>query len=70
MTMRIRVLPDLCCGAQRCAEVAPQVYRLKDDGFNVLVDTSEDFIVPEALEDLALQGANACPECAIKIYED
>jgi ferredoxin len=67
--MKIRVAPDLCCGAQRCAMVAPEVYQLRD-GFNALVGASEDFVVPEGLEAQAVRGARACPECAIQVIED
>jgi ferredoxin len=66
--MKIRVSPDLCCGAQRCAIVAGDVYRLVD-GFNALVG-APDFEVPEGLEDSARRGAKSCPENAIRIIED
>ena len=67
--MKIRVAPDLCCGAQRCSEVAPDVYKIVD-GFNSLVVATEDYVVPEGLENSARRGARACPESAIKIIED
>jgi ferredoxin len=66
--MKIRVSADLCCGAQRCVAVAPDVYSLKD-GFNALVGAAEDYVVPEGLEKSAARGARACPECAIEIIE-
>ena len=67
--MKVRVSADLCCGAQRCAIVAPEVYELKD-GFNVLSGAEEDTVIPSELQDAARRGAKACPECAIKIIED
>jgi ferredoxin len=67
--MKIRVSADLCCGAQRCAVVAPEVYKLVD-GFNALVGASEDFVVPAGLEAQATRGARACPECAIHVLEE
>jgi len=67
--MKIRVSADLCCGAQRCAIVAPEVYTLKD-GFNALVGAAEAFVVPEGQEAAARRGAKACPESAIKLIED
>jgi ferredoxin len=67
--MKIRVSSDLCCGAQRCVAVAPEVYQLRH-GFNALVGASEDYVVPEGLEAQAARGARACPECAIKVIED
>jgi ferredoxin len=66
--MKVSVSPDLCCGAQRCAIVAPEVYQLRD-GFNVLVDAAEPWEVPPGLEAQAVRGARACPECAIKVIE-
>jgi len=66
--MKIRVSPDLCCGAQRCAVVAGDVYSLVD-GFNALVGATEDFEVPKGLEESATRGARACPEHAIRILE-
>lgn len=67
--MKIRVSADLCCGAQRCAVVAPEVYQLQD-GFNALVGATEDYVVPVALETQAAKGARACPERAIQVVED
>ena len=67
--MKVRVSADLCCGAQRCAIVAPEVYALKD-GFNVLVGAESDTAIPDNLQEQARRGAKACPECAIVIIED
>jgi ferredoxin len=67
--MKIRVSADLCCGAQRCAIVAPQVYSLKD-GYNALVGAEGDQQVPEELKAIAIRGARACPESAIKLIDD
>ena len=67
--MKVHVIPDLCCGAKRCVEVAPQFYSLRD-GFNALVGLSEPSIVPPELEDAARRGASICPECAIVIDDD
>jgi ferredoxin len=67
--MKVRVAPDLCCGAQRCAEVAPQVYKVAD-GFNVWAADGAEHPVPADLEAIAVRGARACPESAIKIIEE
>lgn len=64
--MKVRVAPDLCCGAQRCWEVAPEFYRL-EDGFSALVSEPVDHMVPPEFEEAALRGAAACPESAITI---
>ncbi len=65
--MKVCVAPDLCCGAQRCAEVAPEVYKIVD-GFSAFVGAG-DYEVPKELEKLAVRGARACPESAITIIE-
>lgn len=62
--MKITVAPDLCCGHHRCVEIAPQVYELVD-GFNVC-DGRE---VPVGLEQMARDGAVACPEGAIELVD-
>lgn len=67
--MKVRVAPDLCCGAQRCAEVAPQFYKLVD-GFNAFVSETEAYDVPPGMEEAAVRGAAECPERAIRIIED
>jgi ferredoxin len=67
--MKVRVSPDLCCGAQRCTAVAGDVYSL-EDGFNALVTATEDYVVPKELEASAVRGARACPEKAIHIIEE
>jgi ferredoxin len=67
--MKVFVKPDLCCGAQRCAQVAGGFYHLKD-GFNALVEESEPVDVPREMEAAAKAGAQACPESAIIIQSD
>jgi ferredoxin len=66
--MKVQVSPDLCCGAQRCAIVAPEVYKLID-GFNALVKEPGEHTIPEHLIAAAKRGARACPESAIQITE-
>jgi ferredoxin len=66
--VKVRVAPDLCCGAQRCAIVAPEVYTLVD-GYNALVAQPDPQPVPAGLEAQAARGARACPESAIEIIE-
>jgi ferredoxin len=67
--VKVTVAADLCCGAQLCAQVAPEVYTLVD-GFNSLSTADEPWTVPEGLEDKARRGARACPESAISITDD
>ena len=64
--MKIKVDVESCVGHARCAAMAPDVFVLDDDGFNV---TPEKEIAPE-LEEQARRGADACPEMAITIVED
>jgi ferredoxin len=52
-----------CCGYGICADICPQVYKLDANGI-VYVD---DAIVPQGLEESAKQGADACPQAALKV---
>jgi ferredoxin len=61
--VRLRIASERCLGHQRCASVAPQVYRLNADGFIATVDGVAD----AALAPLARRGARACPEGVITI---
>jgi ferredoxin len=61
--MKITVKRDRCCGAQRCIQFAPDVYRLDALGYNC----SDGDTVPPAMEDDAKRGAMACPEDAIHL---
>ena len=54
-----------CCGYGVCAEICPEVYKLDADGF-VYVDNE---IVPEGLEESAREGADACPQAALKLVD-
>jgi ferredoxin len=67
--MKVIVKPDLCCGAQLCADVAGEFYSLVD-GFNALVGALGPTVVPADMEEAAQRGAQACPECAIIIIAD
>ena len=63
--MRIRVRPDLCCGAGLCAMTAPNVFQLDEHGYNRM----DGQIVPPGREEEARVGASACPETAISFIE-
>jgi ferredoxin len=65
MSGRLKVVIDkpACCGYGICAEICPDVYKLDENGI-VYVD---DEIVPEGLEDSAREGAEACPQAALKV---
>ena len=63
--MKIRVRPDLCCGAGLCAMTAPNVFQLDEHGYNMMNGRN----VPAGHEDEARVGASACPETAISFIE-
>jgi ferredoxin len=52
-----------CCGYGVCADICPDVYKLDDNGM-VYVD---DPIVPDGMEALAQEGADACPQAALTL---
>ena len=64
--MRVIVDTAKCAGHARCAAVAPNIYRLNDDGYNV----TPVLAVPPSQEAEARRGARACPERVILILED
>jgi ferredoxin len=65
----VRYLVDqaLCCGHGQCAALAPEVYRLDDDGYNEEVGHLDD--IEPGLEEAARAGAMACPDAAIRLFE-
>jgi ferredoxin len=63
--VRYLVDPALCSGHGACAAVAENVFSLDDQGFNAVVGTEVE--VPPGLEDEAREGADACPDEAIRI---
>jgi ferredoxin len=64
--MKVKVDVPKCVGHARCANVAPEVYDLNDDGFNV---TAEKAVDP-SLRPQAQRGMRACPEKIIMIAEE
>ena len=62
---RLKVVIDkpACCGYGLCAEICPQVYKLDEHGMVYL----DDEIVPEGLEAEAQEGADSCPQSALKL---
>ena len=56
--LKVVINKPACCGYGVCAEICPEVYLLDENGI-VYVDNE---IVPEGLE-----GADACPQNAIKL---
>lgn len=63
--MKIKINRSACVGHARCAAVAPDLYRLDDDGYIA----SDGFDVPDGQELMAKRGAKACPERIITFVE-
>ncbi len=61
--LKVVINKPACCGYGVCAEICPEVYKLDGNGI-VYVD---DEIVPEGQENLAREGADACPQSALKL---
>jgi ferredoxin len=63
----VRYLVDtaLCSGHGACAAAADEVYSLDDAGFNAICGREVE--VPPELEKAAVEGADACPDQAIRI---
>lgn len=64
--MKIRVDVARCVGHARCAAVAPEVYELDENGFNV---TAEKDVDP-SLRAQAMRGMRACPEKIITVEDE
>lgn len=63
--LKVVINKPACCGYGVCAEICPSVYKLDEHGM-VFVD---DEIVPAGMEALAQEGADACPQSALKIVD-
>lgn len=63
--MRVRVDGNRCSGHAMCNVEAPDLFRLDDDGYNVL--KGREVECPPDQEDAAERGAAVCPERAITI---
>ncbi len=55
----------LCSGHGACAAAAEEVYSLDDSGFNAVCGVEVE--VPTEFEKAAVEGADACPDQAIRI---
>ena len=63
--MRVEVNKKACCAYGLCAEICPEVYKLDENGMAYV----ESEWVPEGLEELAREGAMACPQLALKVED-
>lgn len=67
MSGRLKVVIDkpACCGYGVCAEICADVYKLDENGIVYV----EDPLVPEGLEELAREAAEACPQSALAVVD-
>ena len=67
MSRRLKVVIDkpACCGYGVCAEICADVYKLDENGI-VYVD---DPLIPQGLEEVALEAADACPQSALAVID-
>jgi ferredoxin len=61
--LKVVINKPACCGYGVCAEICPDVFKLDANGI-VYVDNE---IVPAGLEEQAQEGADACPQSALKL---
>ena len=66
--MKVRIDGDLCSGHARCEAMAPSVYQLDDNGYNV--ERGKTIQIKPGSEDAARLGVESCPERAMTIIED
>lgn len=66
--MKVKIDANLCTGHGRCWVVAPEFYKLDDNGYNAQRGQTVD--VPAGLEAAARLGAEKCPERAVTILEE
>jgi ferredoxin len=74
MGMKVWIDQDLCTGDGICAEIAPQVFVMLDDGLAYVKEGEKVFsspggaagmaVVPDGMEDAVIESAEECPgEC-------
>ena len=62
---RAYVNPDLCIGCGLCVSIAPEVFRLNDEG------VSEAYAeTPENLQEEVNKAVDSCPVSAISIIDE
>jgi len=61
--MHVTVEEDMCEGHGLCVDIAPEVFRLRDDGLAEVVLEEPDV----SLEESAKEAARKCPASAIAI---
>lgn len=66
--MQIEVIRDRCEGHGLCEEVAPNLYRLDDEGYVVFTYNGQS--VPDEERAAAIAGARVCPVAALIVRDD
>lgn len=61
--LKVVINKPACCGYGVCAEICPDVFKLDANGIVYV----EDKIVPAGMAALAQEGADACPQSALKL---
>ena len=66
MAMRLEIEYDKCIASGVCAQIAPGVFGVDDDGIVVVLDGSPG----EDLRAVVEEAAGACPACVITVTEE
>jgi len=64
--MKVHVDPEVCAGFGVCLGLSPEVFKLHDDGYAIVL-VSE---VPPELEDAVRLAVGQCPSNAISLADD
>jgi len=64
--MKIIIDQPKCAGHARCAAIAPDIFKLDDDGYIAVTEID----VQPGQEALARRGARACPERIITVVDE
>jgi ferredoxin len=64
--MKVRVDAQVCAGFGVCLGLCPEVFKLHDEGYSIVLMSE----VPPELKDAVRQAANQCPARAISLSDD
>jgi ferredoxin len=64
--MKVRVDADVCAGFGVCLGLCPEVFKLHDDGYSIVLVGE----VPPELEDAVRLAVKQCPSNAISLSDD
>jgi len=66
MALRLEIDYDKCIASGVCAQIAPGVFAVDDEGMIVVLDTSPGDELREVVE----EAAAACPACVITVADE